>query len=59
MNKHDTSKVREIKRKVLSNLIRIDMTRTALSTIGSSNTVNKTNLANVIYANVVKTKKEK
>lgn len=59
MDKYTNRKVNEIKNKVLSNLIRIDMTRTAISAIGSSNNVNKTNLANMIYAKVVTVKKEK
>ena len=59
MNNYDNSKAREVRNKVLSNLIKIDMTRSALSALGSSNNVNKTNMANLIYANVVKTTKEK
>ena len=59
MNNHDNTKAREIRDKVLSNLIKIDMTRSAISSIGSSNNINKTNLANLVYAKVVKTNKEK
>lgn len=59
MNNYDNSKAREVRNKVLSNLIKIDMTRSALSALGSSNNVNKTNMANLIYAKVVKTTKEK
>lgn len=59
MNNYDNSKAREIRNKVLSNLIKIDMTRSALSALGSSNNVNKTNMANLIYSKVVKTTKEK
>lgn len=59
MNNHDNTKAREIRDKVLSNLIKIDMTRLAISSMGSSNNINKTNLANLVYAKVVKTKKEK
>ena len=59
MNNYDNSKAREIRNKVLSNLIKVDMTRSALSALGSSNNVNKTNMANLIYAKVVKTTKEK
>lgn len=59
MNNHDNTKAREIRNKVLSNLIKIDMTRSAISSMGSSNNINKTNLANLVYAKVVKTDKEK
>lgn len=59
MNNHDNSKAREIRDKVLSNLIKIDMTRSAISSMGSSNSINKTNLANLVYAKAVKTNKEK
>lgn len=59
MNNHDNTKAREIRDKVLSNLIKIDMTRSAISSMGSSNSINKTNLANLVYAKVVKTNKEK
>jgi hypothetical protein len=59
MNNHDNSKGREIRDKVLSNLIKIDMTRSAISSMGSSNSINKTNLANLVYAKAVKTNKEK
>ena len=59
MNNYDNSKAREVRNKVLSNLIKIDMTRSALSALGSSNNVNKTNMANLIYSKVVKTTKEK
>ena len=59
MNNYDNSKAREIRNKVLSNLIKIDMTRSALSALGSSNNVNKTNMANLIYSKVIKTTKEK
>lgn len=59
MNNHDNTKAREIRDKVLSNLIKIDMTRSAISSMGSSNNINKTNLANLVYAKVVKTNKEK
>lgn len=59
MNNHDNTKAREIRDKVLSNLIKIDMTRSAISSMGSSNNINKTNLANLVYSKVVKTNKEK
>lgn len=59
MNNHDNTKAREIRDKVLSNLIKIDMTRSAISSMGSSNNIDKTNLANLVYAKVVKTNKEK
>lgn len=59
MNNHDNTKAREIRNKVLSNLIKIDMTRSAISSMGSSNSINKTNLANLVYSKVVKTNKEK
>lgn len=59
MNNHDNTKAREIRNKVLSNLIKIDMTRSAISSMGSSNSINKTNLANLVYSKVVKTDKEK
>lgn len=59
MNNHDNTKAREIRNKVLSNLIKIDMTRSAISSMGSSNNINKTNLANLVYSKVVKTDKEK
>lgn len=35
------------------------MARTALSTLGSSNSVNKTNLATLVYSKVTKPTKEK
>jgi hypothetical protein len=59
MYNHDNSIARETSKKVLSNLIKIDMVRTALSTLGSSNSVNKTNLATLIYSKVTKPAKEK
>lgn len=59
MYNRDNTLKRETTKKVLSNLIRIDMTRTALSAVGASNNINKTNLANLVYGKVVKTNKEK
>ena len=59
MYNRDNTLRRETVKKVLSNLIRIDMTRTALSAVGASNNINKTNLANLVYSKVVKTNKEK
>lgn len=59
MYNRNNSIARETSKKVLSNLIRIDMARTALSTLGSSNSVNKTNLATLVYSKVTKPTKEK
>ena len=59
MYNRNNSIARETSKKVLSNLIRIDMARTALSTLGSSNGVNKTNLATLVYSKVTKPTKEK
>lgn len=59
MYNRNNSIARETSKKVLSNLIRIDMARTALSTLGSSNDVNKTNLATLVYSKVTKPTKEK
>ena len=59
MYNRNNSIARETSTKVLSNLIRIDMIRTALSTLGSSNNVDKTNLATLVYSKVTKPTKEK
>lgn len=59
MYNRNNSIARETSKKVLSNLIRIDMARTALSALGSSNSVNKTNLATLVYSKVTKPVKEK
>jgi len=54
MRKSDAEMARETARKTLAALLRIDMVRVAISPLGASNSVNKTDLANIIYHRTVK-----
>jgi hypothetical protein len=59
MQERDTKQVTDTARKVLDSLIRIDMVRAAISSLGAPNSVDKTSLAVRIYNETIKHNKER